>query len=67
MAGTVENKKNVPQREGVRLNKYLSARAGVSRREADRMIADGRVAVQTADGRTAAGPGRIVFPVFGSG
>ena len=34
--------------EGIRLNKYLSARAGVSRREADRLIEEGRVKV---DGR----------------
>ena len=41
--------------EGIRLNKYLSARAGVSRREADRLIEEGRVQILRASGRVPPG------------
>ena len=45
----MDKNKSVESRETIRINKYLSSAGVCSRREADRMIAEGRVSV---DGRT---------------
>ena len=56
---SASRKPNQPNKDAVRLNKYLASCGAGSRRACDRLIAEGRVAV---DGKTVASQGVTVLP-----